>query len=207
MPQLQGKYLFGDITTGRIFYADLAEMLAKDDGDRTTLAGVHEVQVVFDSPYDTPDRGPVKRRMFDIVAEEYAQRGGKTSSGVLPGSANVTAGNDPDGIPYGGGRADIRIAVGGDGEIYVLSKSDGMIRAMAAVLAAPKFQTITRTNTQVMLNWAAFPGRTYRVQFSSTPTSGNWTNLTGDVSATGVSSSKSDVSTNDTRYYRVLLLP
>ena len=34
------------------------------------------------------------------------------------------------GAPYGGGRADIRLALGGDGEIYVLSKSDGMVRKL-----------------------------------------------------------------------------
>ena len=28
MPQMRGKYIFNDMTTGRIFYADLAEMLA-----------------------------------------------------------------------------------------------------------------------------------------------------------------------------------
>ena len=37
----------------------------------------------------------------------------------------------------GGGRADIRIAMGGDGEVYVLSKSDGMIRKMTAVVTPP----------------------------------------------------------------------
>jgi len=132
MPTLRGKYIFGDITTARLFYADLADMIANDnDGIRTTLAAIHELQVVFDSPYDNPDQGPVTRRLFDIVADEYAQKGGYAGS-ALPGGANATDGNDPDGIPYGGGRADIRLALGGDGEIYVLSKSDGMVRALVA---------------------------------------------------------------------------
>jgi len=132
MPTLQGMYIFGDITTARLFYADLADMIASDnDGIRTTLAAIHELQVVFDSPYDNPDQGPVTRRLFDIVADEYAQKGGYAGS-ALPGEANATDGNDPDGIPYGGGRADIRLALGGDGEIYVLSKSDGMVRALVA---------------------------------------------------------------------------
>src|SRR5262249_39759112 len=47
MPQLYGKYVFGDITTGRILYADFAEMISKDDGIRTTTATVHELQAVF----------------------------------------------------------------------------------------------------------------------------------------------------------------
>jgi hypothetical protein len=138
MPDLYGKYIFGDITTARLFYADFADMIAKDDGDRTSLAAVHELQVVFNGPYDNPDQGPVNRRLFDIVADEYASKGGAAAGGsVLPGGANVTSGNDPDGIPYGSGRADIRLALGGDGEIYVLSKSDGMIRKLVAVVALP----------------------------------------------------------------------
>jgi hypothetical protein len=44
---------------------------------------------------------------------------------------------DPYGVMYGGGRADIRLSMGGDGEIYVLSKSDGMIRKLAAVVTPP----------------------------------------------------------------------
>jgi hypothetical protein len=136
MPELDGKYIFGDITTARLFFADLTDLIANDDGDRTSLAAVHELQVIFDNPDDNPDQGPVNRRLFDIVADEYARKGGNApGSTALPGSVNVTSGNDPDGIPYGGGRADIRLALGGDGEIYVLSKSDGMIRQLVAAVA------------------------------------------------------------------------
>ena len=142
MPELYGKYIFGDITTARLFFADLADMLGKDDGDRTSVAAVHELQVVFDSPHDNPDQGAVNRRLFDVVADEYARRGGAAGSAVLPGGARVTNGNDPDGIPYGGGRADIRLTLGGDGEIYVLSKSDGMIRRLVGMVV-PLLPTVT----------------------------------------------------------------
>ena len=143
IPELYGKYIFGDITTARLVYADLADMIAKDDGNRTSLAAVHELQVVFDRPSDNPDQGPVNRRLFDIVADEYARKGGDAAgSAVLPGGATPPS-NDPDGIPYGGGRADIRLALGGDGEIYVLSKSDGMIRQLVAVVALPPPSELT----------------------------------------------------------------
>jgi hypothetical protein len=150
MPQLEGKYIFGDLTTARLFFADLDDMIAKDDGDRTSLAAVHELHVVFDDPNDNPDLGPVNRRLFDIVAAEYARKGGDApGSSVLPGSAShlATSGNDPDGIPYGGGRADIRLALGGDGEIYVLSKGDGMIRQLVAVAVVPLTVTVAATDS------------------------------------------------------------
>jgi hypothetical protein len=86
--------------------------------------------------------------MFDVVAETYAHKGGTPAQErVLPGAAAATTGfrdpdkkqpkADPEGVAYGGGRADIRIAMGGDGEVYVLSKSDGMIRKMSALVTPP----------------------------------------------------------------------
>lgn len=130
LPDLRGKYIFGDITTGRLMYADLGEMLAADDGDPASMAAIRELQIVFDSSRDTLDRGAEPTRLFDLVAAEYASRGGTPADGgVLPGAANhMSDGVDPDGIVYGGGRADIRFAVDPDGELYVLSKSDAMIR-------------------------------------------------------------------------------
>ena len=139
LPQLKGKYVFGDITTGRVFYADIEQMLAADDDDRTTVAPVRELQVLFDSPYDSPDNGVELTRMFDVVAHEYAARGGAaTRGGVLPGAEDHMAdGIDPDGIIYGGGRADIRFAVDRSGELYVISKSDGLIRAVSSISDYP----------------------------------------------------------------------
>ncbi len=85
MPELTGKYIFADISTARLFFADLADLMVNDDGNRTTLAAVHELQVVFDSPHDNPDQGAVNRRLFDIVADEYASKGGDA-----PGSSRAS---------------------------------------------------------------------------------------------------------------------
>jgi len=41
MPQLTGKYFFSDITTGRLFYADLAEMIASQRM-RNKQATIHD---------------------------------------------------------------------------------------------------------------------------------------------------------------------
>lgn len=150
MPQMAGKYIFSDLTTGRLFYTDLAEMIAAG-GERGKQAPIHEIQVMYKSPYDSTQKEPVKRRIYDIVAETFAHKDGvidpNSHLGVLPGAANATGGwrgknfvtprADPEYVPYGGGRADVRLSLGGDGEIYVLSKSDGMIRILSAVVAPP----------------------------------------------------------------------
>ena len=147
MPQMRGKFIFNDMTTGRIFYTDLNQMIATH-GERNHQAPIHELQVMYKSPYDSSQQSAVKRRMFDIVADTYSHKGGTPAAErVLPGAAAATTGfrdpekkqpkADAEGAPYGGGRADVRIALGSDGEIYVLSKSDGMIRKMTKLVTPP----------------------------------------------------------------------
>ncbi len=198
MPALRGKYVFGDITTGRLFFCDLAEMLAADDGNRVTTASIHEIQVVFNG---------VKRRVFDILSDKYHAKGG-TSGNALPGGCGGlnTGGNDPQGVPYGCGRADIRLAQDNDGELYLLSKSDGMIRKMTAVLIPPVITSVRATNGFCTLTWLAISNQTYRVQFKNSLDETNWTNLSGDVTATGPSASKTDALGFSARFYRVLAL-
>jgi len=147
MPELRGKYIFSDMTTGRMLYADLGQMIAAH-GQRNKQAPVHELQIMYKSPYGDANTNAVKRQMFGIIAESYSHRGGTPApERVLPGRGGATTGwqdaeqkhakADPEGVVYGGGRADIRIAEGGDGELYVLSKSDGVIRKIAALVSPP----------------------------------------------------------------------
>src|SRR5438309_2064025 len=74
MPQLRGKYIFNDMTTARLFYADFAEMLAAH-GTRDQQAQIHELHIMYRDPANAASQ-PVKRRMFDIVADTYARKGG-----------------------------------------------------------------------------------------------------------------------------------
>ena len=125
IPQLVGKFVFGDISTGRLWYANFSEMLAADDGLPRTLAEIHELRVWWDDPADSPDRGSqLYETMAPIVAAGYHARGGKDPD--LPGSATVA----------GSGRVDLRLAVDRTGELYLLSKSDGMIRAVTGIKPA-----------------------------------------------------------------------
>jgi len=105
IPALKGKLLFGDITTGRIWYAEMADVRKANDGNATTVAPMHEL-----------DAG-----MRRLVEETYRARGGKGEA--LPGNAAVA----------GRGRVDLRFAEDEAGELYVLTKSDGMIRQVVGV--------------------------------------------------------------------------
>ena len=108
IPALRDKLVFGDITTGRIWYANRADVLAADDGNPTTVAPIYEMEAGL-------------RR---ITEETYRERGGKGEA--LPGMAMVA----------GRGRVDVRFAVDNDGELYILTKSDGMIRKVVGARAA-----------------------------------------------------------------------
>jgi hypothetical protein len=111
---LRGKYIFGDITTGHIWYVNYDEMLAADDGNPDTMAKMHEVQIVWDRPGGGKEQYST---MAPITEAAYHARGGKEPG--LPGRAVIS-----------GGRSDIHFCMDGEGELYILSKSDGIIRAV-----------------------------------------------------------------------------
>jgi len=207
LPQLRGKYIFGEIVNARLFYCNLGEMIAADDGVRTSLAAIHEIQVVHDSPLDSPNLGPTKQRLWDVVAMTFTNRGGTPGTQRLPGgnSGYTTWGNDIDGVPYGQGRADIRLAQDGDGELYVITKTDGSIRKIVAALSPPLL-SITASNGVANLSWSSVPGRNYRVQYKAALTDVNWTDVAGDLIATGISSSKTNTPAS-ARFYRVVESP
>jgi mono/diheme cytochrome c family protein len=99
------KLVFGDITTGRLWFAELSEVLAADDGNPVTVASIYEFEPTL--------RG--------IVEGAYRARGGRGQT--MPGVARVS----------GQGRVDVRLAVDNEGELYVLTKTDGMIRKVVGV--------------------------------------------------------------------------
>jgi len=117
LPALRGKFIFGDISTGRIWYADYKEMLAADDSDPSTLAARHDVHLRWKAPGEAATALREYPSAFPVVLAGYKRRGGMDPD--LPGQSTVS----------GPGRADIRFAVDAGGELYLLSKVDGMIRA------------------------------------------------------------------------------
>jgi mono/diheme cytochrome c family protein/glucose/arabinose dehydrogenase len=107
IPALRDKLVFGDITTGRIWYANRADVLAADDGNPTTVAPIYEM-----------DAG-----LRQLTEEKFRERGGKGDA--LPGMGAIA----------GRGRVDLRFAGDNDGELYILTKSDGMIRKVVGAKA------------------------------------------------------------------------
>jgi hypothetical protein len=119
IPALRGKYVFTDLTTGRIWYADYKDMLAADDGKPGTLAAIHEVKLLWNDPHDSPDAGKkIYASMYEIVEAAYHARGGRSPH--LPGRPDLVK----------GGRADVRFSIDANGELYLYSKGDGIIRAV-----------------------------------------------------------------------------
>ncbi len=113
LPALRGKYIFSDLSTGRVWYADFAEMLAADDGDPKTMAAMHEVKLFWnDQTHET---------FVSIAQAAYQARGGKDPD--LPGRGTIS----------GSKRADARFAIDASGELFVYSKTDGMIRQVVGV--------------------------------------------------------------------------
>jgi len=113
LPALRGKYLFSDLSTGRMWYADFAEMLAADDGDPNTMAAMHEVKLSWN--------GQIHDTFTPIAQAAYHARGGKDPD--LPGRGTVS----------GSKRADARFALDASGELFVYSKTDGMIRQVVGL--------------------------------------------------------------------------
>ncbi|GAB5518823.1 MAG: hypothetical protein RhofKO_10740 [Rhodothermales bacterium] len=116
IPALTGKLVFGDITTGRGWYADLADVWAADDNDPETLAPLH----------------PVTWDLHEQAEAAYRARGGEGEA--LPGRGRVA----------GQGRVDLRFAQAENGDVFVLTKGDGMIRRVTEALpnsAQPTYGT------------------------------------------------------------------
>jgi hypothetical protein len=85
------------------------------------MASFQEVQVRWTPPGASAPG--VYRTMFPVVLAAYKARGGVDPD--LPGTSTVS----------GPGRADIRLAVDGTGELLILSKVDGMIRMVTGFRA------------------------------------------------------------------------
>ena len=105
-PELLGKLIFGDMTTGNIWYSDIKSLVNANDDDPENLAAKYALNTT----------------LREQVEATYKRRGGKQLP--LPGR----------GVIAGPGRVDLRFGQDRSGEIYILTKSDGMIRKIEDVV-------------------------------------------------------------------------
>jgi hypothetical protein len=113
IPSLAGKYIFGDISTGNVWWVDYKSMLAADVSNPKTTVEMNPVKLRWTAPGGGSE---VYDSMYPITELVYHARGG--TAATLPGFGKVAD----------GGRSDIHFWADSKGELYVLSKSDGMIR-------------------------------------------------------------------------------
>lgn len=205
IPELQGKYVFGDITTGRLFYANFSDLLAAQDGVAATIANVGVINLRWDDPDDSIGTGLLTfdytgtfsgaysggytgtpkddHGLFTIILDTYRARGGSSPS-ALPGSAASTD----------IGRADVRWAMDADGELFLLSKSDGMIRRIVAAPVAPAISAQPGDQYVVAGSVATFTAAATgtpapALQWQRKPAgSGVFSNLTADATFADVTS-------------------
>jgi hypothetical protein len=114
-PQLQGAVVFGDITSGRLFYARMTDLIAATDGNPTTLAAYSEITTTLPA----------------LVQERVRLNPNPPPPGFGAGRPG-----GPGGGPAGGPRplrVELRIATDEAGEIYILSKADGFIRRITSI--------------------------------------------------------------------------
>ena len=104
--ELLGKLIFGDMTTGNIWYSDIKSLVNANDDDPENLAAKYALNTT----------------LREQVEATYKRRGGKQLP--LPGR----------GVIAGPGRVDLRFGQDRSGEIYILTKSDGMIRKIEDVV-------------------------------------------------------------------------
>jgi hypothetical protein len=64
--ELQGKLVFGDIVTGKLYYADAQALKDADDGDPATLASFHELTLLHEGQPET---------LLDVVRDAASDSG------------------------------------------------------------------------------------------------------------------------------------
>jgi hypothetical protein len=100
LPQLQGKFIFGDIVNGRMFVADVDAIKSVDITEPTGTALVKSLQLYTTSPTGVET---------DVTLQQLV----------------------------GSSRADLRLGIDSQGEIYIMTKTDGFIRKLVSDFVGP----------------------------------------------------------------------
>ncbi|HXS69287.1 MAG TPA: hypothetical protein VN761_10615 [Candidatus Polarisedimenticolia bacterium] len=157
----------------------------------------------------------------------------QTNGQLIIGEYNATAGATP---PYqlirlnSDGTADTTFQTAGSVTVFgfpnsIQTQSDGKLLFLGNYTSPnaaggplvrvfesdfpPMLKNLCMTPTQANLTWRAISNHYYRVQYVSDLSSTNWTDVPGDIYATGATASKSDPTSTGAqrRFYRVRELP
>ncbi|MDQ6632132.1 MAG: hypothetical protein M3Y82_10325 [Verrucomicrobiota bacterium] len=92
-----------------------------------------------------------------------------------------------------------------DGQIS--TSSSPLFTVINGVVSAPPFLSTTNSNGTIFFTWSAVAGQIYRVQYKPDLNVTNWTDLSGDITATNSTVTKSDLINQTQRFYRLEVLP
>jgi len=119
-------------------------------------------------------------------------------SQVFGGSYTVTTGSNPT--------TDIVTASGTEvcrGRIFTAAANSFVPVSPTAIAIT----SLTLANGMVTVSWTATPGVTYRLQYISNAQNSVWTDVPGDVTASGATASKTDaMGSTQQRFYRVRIV-
>lgn len=115
LPALRGRFVFGDLLSGRLWYADYDDMLKADDGNPATVAPMREITIRWKAP------GAAEAAVYPTL-RPVSVAGFEARRLAVPSAVGAK----------GPQRTDMRLALDADGEIYVMTKADGVIRAVVA---------------------------------------------------------------------------
>jgi len=88
---------------------------------------------------------------------------------------------------------------------YTITFNTGTLTITAP---APVILTLARAGTtDVVITWSAVSNANYRVQYKGVLSATSWTDLVGDVFASGNIASKTDLKTTTNRFYRIQVVP
>jgi hypothetical protein len=83
-----------------------------------------------------------------------------------------------------------------------------IVQTASPVLPKPVMLPLTFVGAEgVVVTWSAVSNVTYRVQYKPDLSAAIWTDLVGDVTATGATASKTDIRAATQKFYRVQVLP
>lgn len=117
-------------------------------------------------------------------------------------------GTEIDAVTFGLQSANVSQGRSPDGSDQIVSMPRPSPRQSNEIVTArPTVSDITVSGATVTLTFTTQPGLSYRVQFKDDLGAAEWSDLPGDVTATGSTTSKSDEHHGVQRFYRVRVLP